>query len=773
MTRKKTRARAKARKTPKVQQPAPPEKQIGLFVTEELGHAIEACRDRVQRIAAECKARNTRFRDLEFDVQLDSARCLSGLTESASTGKDVQRVTELFDNPHFFPAGGAANSNAIKQGALGDCWFLSALATVSCIPGLIEKICVARDEQVGIYGFIFYGDKGWSSVIVDDMLYTKIPKFEELDRESKAVYHEDKQKYENIARKNGASLLFAKSGSQEETWVALIEKAYAKFYGNYAHLEGGWTREAIEDLTGGVAAEFITKDILDVDRFWKEELLQANKDRLFACSFDSLATPSDELFGESPTVQGLYGNHAYAILRAVECLGKRFVVVRNPWGKCEWTGPWSDGSKEWTPEWIRILPQLGHTFGDDGQFIMEYDDFLRSFTSIEKTYLFDDSWIVSSQWLNVQPKGQPAAWSYGNLSFIITMPARSKVILVLSKLNTRAFRSIRTTINTMVDLAIVKKGSKVPIMTAAETLPLHCRSINVELELEEGEYFIYVRLDQSSTVQTGTYDNLIMSNSRILSRILSSKFESYNLATNWDLKQVALKDSLVARTLQDVIEADFAEATKDATESQEDKETPTLHEVFATKPEEEDAGTECEEPPKNAEKDKVASALAEKAVPASIDPSPHGEVIGKTEGTKEESNSGDSFQSKLFAIILLGGLNMLAFFGLALIWALKSPSTKDDSSNADDADDANSHSDNESVSSADDYPPSPIYAFPLLQPPIPSPFSSLHSPVTKNGVTQWQDLLKEDSNNIVLGLRVYTQTKDPAKIVHRLQKALH
>ena len=65
-------------------------------------------------------------------------------------------------------------------------------------------------------------------------------------------FHRPKQKYENIARKNGASLLFAKSGSQEETWVALIEKAYAKFYGNYAHLEGGWTREAIEDLTGCV-----------------------------------------------------------------------------------------------------------------------------------------------------------------------------------------------------------------------------------------------------------------------------------------------------------------------------------------------------------------------------------------------------------------------------------------------------------------------------------------------------------------------------------------
>ena len=85
------------------------------------------------------------------------------------------------------------------------------------------------------------------------------------------------------------------------------------------------------------------------------------------------------------------------------------------------------------------------------------------------------------------------AGAHAELVVVVTMPTRSKVVLVLSKLNTRAFRSIKTTINTMVDLAIVKKGSKVPIATAAETLPLHCRSISVELELDEGEYFVYVR----------------------------------------------------------------------------------------------------------------------------------------------------------------------------------------------------------------------------------------------------------------------------------------
>jgi hypothetical protein len=83
---------------------------------------------------------------------------------------------------------------------------------------------------------------------------------------------------------------------------------------------------------------------------------------------------------------GLVPAHAYSILGAVEVagtwpnfrgkprlirVGKRFIRIRNPWGKTEWTGRWADGSKEWTSEWLARLPELGHSFGNDGQFLME------------------------------------------------------------------------------------------------------------------------------------------------------------------------------------------------------------------------------------------------------------------------------------------------------------------------------------------------------------------------------------------------------------------
>lgn len=111
------------------------------------------------------------------------------------------------------------------------------------------------------------------------------------------------------------------------------------------------------------------QDILDVERFWREELLFANQDRLFGCAYDDL--DSTRHGNEGATVNGLFGGHAYSVLRAVEYNGKRFIVIRNPWGKSEWTGPWSDGSKEWTAEWLPALKEIGHSFGDDGQFVME------------------------------------------------------------------------------------------------------------------------------------------------------------------------------------------------------------------------------------------------------------------------------------------------------------------------------------------------------------------------------------------------------------------
>lgn len=70
-------------------------------------------------------------------------------------------------------------------------------------------------------------------------------------------------------------------------------------------------------------------------------------------------------------INGLVPLHAYSVLKVVEYKEKRFVLLRNPWGNSEWTGPWSDGSPEWTDEWRGALELLDHRPGNDGVFVME------------------------------------------------------------------------------------------------------------------------------------------------------------------------------------------------------------------------------------------------------------------------------------------------------------------------------------------------------------------------------------------------------------------
>lgn len=128
--------------------------------------------------------------DIEFDLENDSRRCLYGLSsENTTTPPDVRRVSEIFEKPKFFV--GSPHSSDIVQGALGDCWFLSALATMAAFPGLVEKLCIAvrctrlavvtsvsdlcgivgiiqRDEEVGVYGFIFFKNSQWVNVVIDE-----------------------------------------------------------------------------------------------------------------------------------------------------------------------------------------------------------------------------------------------------------------------------------------------------------------------------------------------------------------------------------------------------------------------------------------------------------------------------------------------------------------------------------------------------------------------------------------------------------------------------
>lgn len=233
----------------------------------------------------------------------------------------VHRLDWIFDSPHFVVDG--YSSSDIKQGANGDCWWLAAVATICNRKDLMEKVCVARDEDCGVYGFVFYRDGDWISTVVDDNLYLAREDFDYYGDEYDSTGKKARQ-YRRRYQTGSEALHFAKCVDPNETWLPLLEKAYAKVHGDYEAISGGWSGEAVEDMTGGVTTTVATNRVLRKDKLWKE-LANPEKDFVFAAS--AIGT------GWDSTKSGLALGHAYSILRATEEVdedGKkvRLVLIR-------------------------------------------------------------------------------------------------------------------------------------------------------------------------------------------------------------------------------------------------------------------------------------------------------------------------------------------------------------------------------------------------------------------------------------------------------------
>jgi hypothetical protein len=136
--------------------------------------------------------------------------------------QSVHRLDWIFENPQFTVDG--YSSSDIKQGKCGDCWWLAGLASIAHRKDIMDKICVARDEECGVYGFVFWKDGEWITTVIDDNLYL-----------TEQDYGRTKDTYDATGKKarlhrkekqtGSKALYFSHCENENETWLPLLEKA--------------------------------------------------------------------------------------------------------------------------------------------------------------------------------------------------------------------------------------------------------------------------------------------------------------------------------------------------------------------------------------------------------------------------------------------------------------------------------------------------------------------------------------------------------------------
>merc|ERR1712232_851235 len=107
---------------------------------------------------------------------------------------------------------------------------------------------------------------------------------------------------------------------------------------------------------------------------------------------------------------GIVAGHAYTVLGTAvvpTCYGPeaRIVKLRNPYGKIEWKGLFSDGSCAWTDEAREITGHEEDDDADDGVFWMHLSDFMSFLQVVAVCY----SAPGRARTLDKRPEGKPVA----------------------------------------------------------------------------------------------------------------------------------------------------------------------------------------------------------------------------------------------------------------------------------------------------------------------------------------------------------------------------
>lgn len=202
----------------------------------------------------------------------------------------------------------------VFQGKLEDSYFLSCLSSMAEHPSRIRNLFISKkvNQTCGVYCVKICFEGIWQAVFVDDF-FPCIP-------DAKELYFARSKKRDN------------------QLWVSILEKAWAKLHGSYEKIEFGESREVLRDLTGAptksVPIGTGTTDEMNVLRKIYEGV---REDYVITAR----TREKKSLFNTKKRIE-MFQSHSHSLISIHELKGNILIKLRNPYGKGEWLGAWRD-----------------------------------------------------------------------------------------------------------------------------------------------------------------------------------------------------------------------------------------------------------------------------------------------------------------------------------------------------------------------------------------------------------------------------------------------
>ncbi|CAD8130412.1 unnamed protein product [Paramecium sonneborni] len=214
----------------------------------------------------------------------------------------------------------------IKQGELGDCYFLSSSNILAEVHQQIQKLFRHQEYQ-----------------------------------------------------SNGRSNIFKSQWKQP--LMVLLEKVYAKIYGSYHKIESGLASYALKDLTGAPSELFMRlgEMMKMADQCW--DFIEKNNKLKYILAVSSEITNQQI---EKDNGNRIVSQHSFKILDAQRVIGSdghqdRIIKMKNFQGRNNMTRDWSYNSEKWTDE---LKQRLQFSYQDNGDFWMSVKDFMTEFGQV-------------------------------------------------------------------------------------------------------------------------------------------------------------------------------------------------------------------------------------------------------------------------------------------------------------------------------------------------------------------------------------------------------